>query len=212
MAVGTRGFSTTVQYNLAENGANGIYKTPMPASGCPASWTLLTTPNNGWPAGTGSGVPYPSRRRPAGPHRPRHRAQQPESTSTPRSRPFRAAAAIRPAASWASGAPPTAARPGTSSPVQRAGSAAAAPATTPRTGTTRAVAVDPNNPDTVFMDTYDIWKSTDGGATFLDVTCGYSGGTTQSTSTSTRSPSCPARRACCWPAATAAPTSHSTPT
>ena len=27
VAVGTRGYSTTVQYNLAENGANGIYKT-----------------------------------------------------------------------------------------------------------------------------------------------------------------------------------------
>ena len=40
VAVGTRGFSTTVQFNLAENGANGIYKTTVPASGCPASWTL----------------------------------------------------------------------------------------------------------------------------------------------------------------------------
>ncbi|HMA35859.1 MAG TPA: hypothetical protein VKY74_15445, partial [Chloroflexia bacterium] len=56
--VGTRGFSTTVQYDLAENGANGIYKTTMPASACPTGWTLLTTPANGWPAGTGTGVPY----------------------------------------------------------------------------------------------------------------------------------------------------------
>ena len=34
-AVGVRGFATTVQYNLDQNGANGIYKGNMPASGCP---------------------------------------------------------------------------------------------------------------------------------------------------------------------------------
>ncbi len=58
VAVGSRGFSTTVQYNLGENGANGIYKTTVPASGCPASWTLSSRPDNGWPAGTGSGIPF----------------------------------------------------------------------------------------------------------------------------------------------------------
>ncbi|MDQ2809856.1 MAG: hypothetical protein M3Z04_23505, partial [Chloroflexota bacterium] len=39
VSVGARGFSTTVQINLAENGANGIYKTALPASGCPANWS-----------------------------------------------------------------------------------------------------------------------------------------------------------------------------
>src|SRR6202011_5219903 len=34
-AVGVRGFGTTVQPNLNQNGANGIYKGTMPASGCP---------------------------------------------------------------------------------------------------------------------------------------------------------------------------------
>src|SRR5207245_2242340 len=55
-AIGARGYATTVQPDLGNNGANGIYSTTVPASGCPASWTLRTTDTNGWPAGTGSGV------------------------------------------------------------------------------------------------------------------------------------------------------------
>src|SRR5207302_4656341 len=55
-AIGARGFATTVQQDLGENGANGVYKLDaIPASGCPAvgSWHALTA---GWPAGTASGV------------------------------------------------------------------------------------------------------------------------------------------------------------
>ncbi len=55
--VGARGTNTTVQANLNQNGANGAYSTTWPASGCPASWDLLSRPDNGWPAGTGSGIP-----------------------------------------------------------------------------------------------------------------------------------------------------------
>ena len=39
-AVGVRGFATTVQYNLDQNGANGIYAGTMPASGCPTDFCL----------------------------------------------------------------------------------------------------------------------------------------------------------------------------
>jgi hypothetical protein len=53
-AVGTRGFATPVQTDLDNTGANGVYSTMAPISGCPASWTLL---NSGWPAGTGDGNP-----------------------------------------------------------------------------------------------------------------------------------------------------------
>ena len=55
-AVGTRGNPTTVQPDLANLGANGVYRATWPATGCPATgdWTLL---NNGWPAGTGDGNP-----------------------------------------------------------------------------------------------------------------------------------------------------------
>lgn len=52
-AVGTRGAPTPVQPDLAHNGANGVYSTAMPASGCPASWSLLA---DHWPANTGNGT------------------------------------------------------------------------------------------------------------------------------------------------------------
>jgi uncharacterized repeat protein (TIGR01451 family) len=62
VGVGTRGIATPVQPDLGNNGANGVYRTIMPASGCPAvaSWTLLT---NGFPAGTGNGTANTSRGR-----------------------------------------------------------------------------------------------------------------------------------------------------
>jgi hypothetical protein len=47
-AVGVRGFSTTVQYNLNQNGANGIYKGTLPGSGCPSDFASITTNANGW--------------------------------------------------------------------------------------------------------------------------------------------------------------------
>ena len=58
-AVGVRGFATTVQYNLNQNGANGIYKGTLPASGCPGDFGPIATDANGW-AGTHatSGTPY----------------------------------------------------------------------------------------------------------------------------------------------------------
>ncbi len=56
-AIGTRGTESTVQQNLNQNGANGIYRAEWPTTGCPSGWTLLSTPANGWPVGTGSGTP-----------------------------------------------------------------------------------------------------------------------------------------------------------
>ena len=38
----------------------------------------------------------------------------------------------------------------------------------------QGVAVDPNNPDRVFFDTYDVWSATRTGNTFFDLTCGFS--------------------------------------
>ncbi len=39
----------------------------------------------------------------------------------------------------------------------------------------QGVAVDPNNPDRLFVDTFDIWFATRTGTTFNDITCGYNG-------------------------------------
>src|SRR5689334_8707105 len=58
-AVGVRGFATPVQYNLHQNGANGIYKGTMPASGCPSDFAPITTDANGWTnLHATSGIPY----------------------------------------------------------------------------------------------------------------------------------------------------------
>jgi hypothetical protein len=47
---------------------------------------------------------------------------------------------------------------------------------TPQMWYDMGLAVDPNNPDALFLDAIDIWKSTDGGHTLTDVTCGYYAG------------------------------------
>ena len=38
----------------------------------------------------------------------------------------------------------------------------------------QGVAVDPNNPDRVFFDTFDVWFATRTGTVWNDTTCGYS--------------------------------------
>ena len=58
-AVGTRGFPTYVQYDLGLNGANGLYKGTVPASGCPTDFTSIASNDNGFVFGTQvSGSPY----------------------------------------------------------------------------------------------------------------------------------------------------------
>src|ERR1043166_7443526 len=40
----------------------------------------------------------------------------------------------------------------------------------------QGIAVDPNNPDRIFVDTFDTWLASRTGVSFYDLTCGYSGG------------------------------------
>jgi hypothetical protein len=57
-AVGTRGFPTYVQYDLGNNGANGIYSANMPSNGCP-TFTSIASNSNGFVFGTQvTGSPY----------------------------------------------------------------------------------------------------------------------------------------------------------
>ena len=190
-AVGVRGFATTVQFNLDQNGANGIYKATMAPSGCPV-FTSIAGNANGFVFGTavtgspyatgasmnaGSGSPYVNldERQPARPDRHRRGAEQSERDLRPgavdRPQHLRAAAATPPAASSASGPRSMAARPGRSWPARPGGSL------TPCTGAVgggdypqnwydQGVAVDPNNPDRVFIDTFDIWLATRTGTSF----------------------------------------------
>src|SRR5947209_19632460 len=57
-AIGTRGFATTVQYDLGNNGANGLYGATMGSSGCP-SFTSIASNANGFVFGNQvTGSPY----------------------------------------------------------------------------------------------------------------------------------------------------------
>ena len=51
-AVGVRGFATTVQYDLDQNGANGIYTATMPAERLPVRLHLDRRNDNGFVFGT----------------------------------------------------------------------------------------------------------------------------------------------------------------
>lgn len=174
-AVGSRGFSTTVQYNLDLNGANGIYKSTFPASGCPASWTLLTTPSNGWPAGTGSGTPF---------HLGGNTLGRIDLAMAPSNADviYAQVQAIANTGGTQRGAQLGVWRTtdGGTSWQQRSGPTALGGCgfDYAQNWYDQNVAVDPNNPDILFMDTYDVWKSIDGGTTFTDLTCGYGGGDT----------------------------------
>src|SRR6476646_2493695 len=57
-AIGARGFATTVQYDLGNNGANGLYSATMGSSGCP-SFTSIASNANGFIFGNQvTGSPY----------------------------------------------------------------------------------------------------------------------------------------------------------
>ena len=176
-AVGPRGFTTTVQSNLAENGANGIYKTTVPASGCPASWTLTTTASNGWPAGTGGGIPgYQTGGDTLGridiaiaPNNANYIYAQAQSINGNGGHQTGGQLGL-----WRT-------TDGGTTWTMRSDQTALGGCgfDDNQNWYDQGIAVDPNNHDTLLMDTFDIWKSTDGGTTFTDETCGYGGGTTQ---------------------------------
>src|SRR4029078_12217595 len=59
LASGARGFATPVQYDLGNQGANGLYRGTMPASGCPGDFTLYSPNDNGFRFGNAvAGSPY----------------------------------------------------------------------------------------------------------------------------------------------------------
>ena len=211
-AVGTRGYPTTVQPNLGKNGANGVYKTTVPAGGCPASWDALT---NGWPAGTASGTPCDPAvgsqgQCPAGTNELGRieLAVAPSTVADNNPQVHRLYAVVQAVDTHGTGQPPpnnqvcgVLIRSGlvTNNPTRgcflgvwrtdNSGSSWTQTAThtdlfnlttagpcgedTPQNWYNEALAVDPTNPDALFMDAIDIWKSTNAGDTFFDISCGY---------------------------------------
>ncbi len=162
-AVGPRGFNTTVQPDLNLNGANAVYRTTMPSSGCPASWDLL---NSGWPAGTGGGVPYPTN--------VIGRIELAMAPSDPDVI-YAQVASIVPAGGhlgvWRTDD-------GGDTWIQASGPTGPGGCSGPGTQSwyNQILAVDPNNPMTVYMGTIDQFRSVNGGVNFTNISCGYNGG------------------------------------
>jgi hypothetical protein len=167
-AIGTRGSATAVQPNLDQRGANGVYSTTVPAAGCPAAWTLL---DNGWPAGTANGTP----------------------TATSIGRIELAIAPTNPQVLYAMVSNGTTIGNGVLGvwKTVNGGSSwtqVATPATVSSNGCSNAASgggqmwydagltVSPTNENVVIMSAVDMFRSTNGGSNFTDVTCGYSGG------------------------------------
>jgi hypothetical protein len=181
VAVGARGYSTTVQSNLAENGANGIYTSTVPSSGCPATWNTVSVQASGWPTGTATGVPqYQTNGNQLGridmaiaPSDPNTLYAVVQAINAPgvRGAPLGVWRTTDAGATW----------------EQRSGPGEASATDWQGCDNTGAqswynqhIEVDPNNPDVVVVDTIDIFKSTNGADTFVNITCGYANSTLKS--------------------------------
>ncbi len=198
-AVGTRGFATTVQYDLGLTGANGLYTGTMPASGCPSDFTLISRNDNGFVFGTavtgsvyptgasmnaGSGDPYvnPTTGNQLGrmdiavaPSNPNYIYAQVGSIAQNSNSGCGNANGCQ-IGVWSStdGG-------GTWSFMTGSAGGSLRNCTNgqgdyPQNWYDQGMAVDPNNPDRIFIDTFDVWLASRTGTSFYDVTCGYSGG------------------------------------
>jgi hypothetical protein len=194
-AIGARGIATTVQYNLNQNGANGIYKATMPASGCPSDFTPITTNANGFTvngnptnATTGVACNMPingtvcanSSTNKLGridiaiaPSDPNYIYAQVQAIETQSS----CGGTGCELAAWRStnGGTTWTQIPGSTgaSLVDCGGSAN----DYNQNWYDQGIAVDPNNRDRAFFDTFEIWFWKNGNTTWTDTTCGYSGNT-----------------------------------
>ena len=185
-AVGVRGFATTVQYNLNQNGANGIYKGTMPAGGCPTDFQPISRNDNGWTGmNAASGTAYVSAL--AGNQLGRINIAVAPSNSnyiyaqvqsiTPNPNSGCGGANGCQLAAWRTtdGGTTWTQIPGsTGAALRNCGNGAG---DYPQNWYDQGVAVDPNNPDRVFFDTFEVWFWQNGATTWNDTTCGYSGTT-----------------------------------
>ncbi len=202
-AIGVRGFATTVQFNLDQNGANGLYKGTMPASGCPTDFTSVASNANGFVYGAatstyaaganmnaGSGTPYSNTTTgnqlgrielAVAPSNPNYIYAQVQSIAPNNNAGCGNAAGCQ-LGVWASinGGTTWSYMTGSAGAqlaecaASGAGSAGAGSGDYPQNWYDQAVAVDPNDPDRIFVSTFDVWFATRTGTTFYDVTCGYS--------------------------------------
>ncbi len=222
-AVGVRGFPTYVQYDLGLNGANGVYKGTMQASGCP-SFTSIASNANGFVFGTQvTGSPYLTG------------ALMNAGSGVPCNYPYQTAGNATYCGNGATGGSTT--NGGTVNNLGRldigvapsdpntiyvqaqsinwnnngncgntngcqigawvskdggatwsfmagsaggsllgcSGTGSGGSADYPQNWYDQGVIVDPNNPDRVYFDTFEIWLASSTGTAWYDLTCGYNG-------------------------------------
>ncbi|HMI99590.1 MAG TPA: hypothetical protein VK488_07150, partial [Gaiellaceae bacterium] len=195
-AVGVRGFATTVQYDLGMNGGNGLYSANVPSSGCP-TFTSIASNANGFVYGDHvTGSPYATG---ANMNAGSGDAYVNATTGDQLGRIDIAVAQSNPDYIYAQvqsiagnsggqcgGGPGCqlgvwASSNGGTSWSFMAGSQGPSLGGCgfdyPQNWYDQGIAVDPNNADRIYVDTYDVWLATRTGSSFTDVTCGYNGGT-----------------------------------
>ena len=195
-AIGTRGFATPVQYDLGNNGANGLYSATMGSSGCP-SFTSITSNANGfifgnqvtgsaYPTGAAmnatSGSPFVNTttgnqlgriEMAVAPSNPNYIYAQGQSI-TPNSNGGCGNANGCQLGAWATtdGGANWTYMEGSQGGSLR--NCTGGQGDYPQNWYDQGIAVDPNNPDRVFFDTFDVWFATRTGTVWNDTTCGYS--------------------------------------
>jgi hypothetical protein len=195
-AVGTRGFATPVQYDLNLNGANGLYSATMLSSGCP-SFTSIASNANGFVFGNsvtgsaystgasmnaGSGSPFVDIN--TGDQLGRIEIAVAPSSSNYI---YAQGQSIVGNSNGGCGNAPgcqigawSTTNAGTSWTFMEGSQGGAlrdcqnGAGDYPQNWYDQGVVVDPNNPERVFFDTFDVWFATRTGTTWNDTTCGYS--------------------------------------
>jgi hypothetical protein len=193
-AVGVRGFATTVQFDLGLNGANGIYSATMGSSGCP-NFTSIASNANGFVFGTavagsaystgapmnaGSGSPFVD-------INTGDQLGRIDIAVAPSDSNYIYAQVQSIVGNGGCGGAPGcqigawASTDGGTNWTFMEGSQGGALRDCQGGGGDynqnwydQGVAVDPNNPDRVFFDTFDVWFATRTGTVWNDITCGYS--------------------------------------
>ena len=200
-AVGVRGFATAVQYDLGNNGANGLYAATLPAGGCPA-FSSIAGNGNGFVFGAAAGAYAAGASMNAGsgnaygnattgnqlgridiavaPSNPNIIYAQVQSI-TPNTNSGCGNASGCQLGAWASadGGSTWSFMAGSAGPTLQ-GCSSSGPGSSgagdyPQNWYDQGVVVDPNNPDRVFFDTFEVWLASRTGSVWYDTTCGYNG-------------------------------------
>ncbi len=163
-AIGTRGHDTQVQPDLDQNGANGIYRTNFPSKGCP-NWELVSTPSNGWPAGTGAGLGFPD-----------NSIGRIDLAMAPSDNDYLYAQVADITTRSVRGVWRTTNGGDTWQQMANNNDFQGCDSSGSQAWYDMGMSISPTNPDEVFLSAVDLFKSTNGGDTFTNSTCGYAGG------------------------------------